>query len=387
MEIYPPTDREAQDIGLVSLEITSSGDSELQTDSSFTVHRTFGILAEVISDSDGGDLGTVGPVDPGETVSYTVRVSDTSDIAGQTTWRIVNPKDLSRNIDAEMGYSSWDYSITDNQGNDIIVISLASETYEDINLGITLPENVEAGNQTIYLRVSEEGVDSNEARYFDLPIIVKVEEDVQPGRLPITQKSEYTRFSSQETKSIEFRIANDNNIPLDVVIELEEPTGWDGEIAASSSQVGGGFLLVTLPAYASKDFFVELTAPSNLKDGTDVEFVLRVTPMDDEVPYNSTYTQLSKFNFKTECTGLACFMNEIYDPEPQTLALGAGLVVLFVLAVYRRGRYDSANVSFEEVPVEDQTKLEDSDVPELVIPAPVTDDDDDIELLDELDSI
>ena len=72
MEVYPPTDREAQDIGLVSLDITSSGDSNLQTESSFTVHRTFGILAEVISDSDGGDLGTVGPVDPGESVSYTV---------------------------------------------------------------------------------------------------------------------------------------------------------------------------------------------------------------------------------------------------------------------------------------------------------------------------
>ena len=386
MEVYPPTDREAQDIGLVSLDITSSGDSELQTESSFTVHRTFGILAEVISDSDGGVLGTVGPVEPGSDVSYTVRVSDTSDIAGETTWRIVNPKDLARNIDADMGYSSWDYSITDNQGNEVIVINLAAESYEDINLGITLPENVEAGNQTIYLRVSEEGVDSNEARYFDLPIIVKVEEDVQPGRLPITQKSEYTRFSSEETKSIEFRISNDNNVPLDVVIELEEPTGWDGEIAASSSQVGGGFLLVTLPAYTSKDFFVELTAPSNLKDGTDVEFVLRVTPMDDEVPYNSTYTQLSKFNFKTECTGLGCLMNEIYDPEPQTLALGAGLVLLFILAVYRRGRYDSSG-SVVEVSVEDQMKLDEEEVVQMEVPEPVIDDDDDIELLDELDQI
>ncbi len=386
MEIYPPTDREAQDIGLVSLDITSSGDSNLETESSFTVHRTFGILAEVISDSDGGDLGTVGPVDPGESLSYTVRISDTSDLAGETTWRVVNPKDLPRNIDADMGYSSWDYSVTDNQGNDIIVISLAADTYEDLVLGITLPENVEAGNQTIYLRVSEEGVDSDEARYFDLPIVVKVEEDVQPGRLPITQKSEYTRFSSQETKNIEFRISNDNNIPLDVVIELEEPTGWDGEIAATSSQAGGGFLLVTLPAYTSKDFFVELTAPDRLKDGTDVEFVLKVTPMDDEVPYNSSYTQLSKFNFKTECTGLSCFVNEIYDPEPQTLALGAGLVLLFVLAVYRRGRYDSTTSSFVEVPLEDQMKLVEEQ-PEMDIPEPVTEQDDDIELLDELDSI
>ena len=188
MEVYPPTDREAQDIGLVSLQVTSSGDSELQTDSSFTVHRTFGILAETISDSDGGDLGTVGPIDPGESLSYTIRISDTSDIAGETTWRLVNPKDLTRNIDADQGYSTWDYSITDSEGNDVIVVNLASDTYEDINLGITLPENVEAGNQTIYLRVSEEGVDSNEARYFDLPIIVKVEEDVTTRKAPNNSK-------------------------------------------------------------------------------------------------------------------------------------------------------------------------------------------------------
>ena len=140
-----------------------------------------------------------------------------------------------------------------------------------------------------------------------------------------------------------------------------------------------------MPAYTSKDFFVELTAPDNLKDGTDVEFVLRVTPMDDEVPYNSDYTQLSKFNFKTECTGLNCFMNEIYDPEPQTLALGAGLVMLFILAVYRRGRYDSSTSNFVEIPAEEEMKLEEE--VEMDIPEPVTEQDDDIELLEELDSI
>ena len=385
MEIYPPIDRNAQDIGMVSFDTTSSGDSNLQTESRFTVHRTFGILAEVISDGDGGDLGTVGPIPPGLSANFAIRISDTSNIAGDTTWRLVNPKDLDRNIDADMGYSSWDYRITDIFGDDVIIVSLAADTYADIVLNILLPENVEAGNQTIYLRVSEEGVDSDEARYFDLPITIIVEEDVQPGRLSITQKSEYTRFSSEETKNIEFRISNDNNIPLDVVIELEEPTGWDGEISVTSSQVGGGFLLVTLPAYTSKDFFVELTAPANLKDGNDVEFILKVTPLDDEVPYGSDYTQLSKFNFKTECTGLACFLNEIYDPEPQTLALGAGLVFLFILAVYRRGRYDSTTSNLVEVPLEEQMKVEEE--VEMNIPEPVTEQDDDIELLDELDSI
>ena len=98
--------------------------------------------------------------------------------------------------------------------------------------------------------------------------------------------------------------------------------------------------------------------------------------------------QLSKFNFKTECSGLSCFVNEIYDPEPQTLALGAGLVLLFILAVYRRGRYDSASaktaVEFED---EELAAGESLDEVEIEIPEPVVEQDDDIELLDELDQI
>ena len=78
-------------------------------------------------------------------------------------------------------------------------------------------------------------------------------------------------------------------------------------------------------------------------------------------------------------------MNEIYDPEPQTLALGAGLVMLFILAVYRRGRYDSTASNIIEVPAEEEMKLEEEI--QMDIPEPVVEQDDDIELLDELDSI
>lgn len=386
MDMFPPAERDAEDIGLVSLQVTSSGETDLRTDVSFTVHRTFGILAEVISDSDADELGRVESVNPGDSVSFSVRVTDSSDVAGQTTWKLINPKDLNRNIDAESGYSSWDYKITDGSNNDIIILTLESESYSDIKIDVTLPSNVEAGNHTIYVQIREEGVDSNEARYFDLPLTVEVNEDVQPGNLPITQKSEFTRFSSEERKSIEFRITNDNNVELDVFIELEEPSGWEGEISASSSQSGGGFLFVTLPAYSSKDFFVELTAPANLKDGSEADFALKVTPMDDEVPYSEDYNQLSKFTFKTECKGVSCLLNELYEPEPQTIALLAGLVGLFIIAVYRRGKYDSSGYDLVETSIEDELELDD----EIDVPEPVVEEselDDDIELLDALDEI
>ena len=52
---------------------------------------------------------------------YSVRVTDSSDIAGQTTWKIINPKDLDRNKDNDLSYTNWDYSVTDSSQNEIIV--------------------------------------------------------------------------------------------------------------------------------------------------------------------------------------------------------------------------------------------------------------------------
>ena len=80
-------------------------------------------------------------------------------------------------------------------------------------------------------------------------------------------------------------------------------------------------------------------------------------------------------------------LNEIYEPEPQTIALFAGLLAILFLAVYRRGKYNSSTYQIEEVPQEHEMEFEE----ELDIPEPVSEDleeaDDDLELLDALDEI
>ena len=72
LKIYPPNNRDDVDIGLFTIICFSTGDDDLSSMVSFTVHRTFGILAEVISDSDGQEIGSVGPVAPGDSVSFDV---------------------------------------------------------------------------------------------------------------------------------------------------------------------------------------------------------------------------------------------------------------------------------------------------------------------------
>ncbi len=387
MEVFPPSEREAQDIGLVGITVGSQGDSELFTEVAFTVHRTFGVLVEVIADSDSGTLGNVGPVSPGSSLWYNLRITDSSDTLGQTTWRIINPADLDRNKEADTDYASWEYSISNGSESDIVVVYLESDQYADLKLDLELGDNVEAGNHTVYVRVVEEGVDAQDARYFDLPVTVQVREDVQPGRLVITDaSSSLVRFTSGEFQTVEFIIANENNVPLDVVITLEEPNGWTALIRASSDQVGGNFLLLTLPAYSSKDFSLAITPPDTLKNGETIEFNLMVTPMDEEVPYDTEYTQNSKHIFSTACEGPSCFLNEIIDPEPQTLALGIGLAAAFIFAVYRRGQL-SGNV-FEDEELEYEEKVWEESVESDIPPAVVEEEeDDDLELLDELDAL
>ena len=386
MEVFPPSERDAQDIGLVQFSVSSTSDGELKTDVAFTVHRTFGILVEVIADSDGGVLGNVGPVSPGSSMYYNLRITDSSETLGQTTWKIINPSDLARNIDEDPDYGNWDYTISNGSENNIVVVYLEQDEYVDLKLDVSLRSKVEAGNHTVYVRVIEEGVDSDEARYFDLPVTVQVRDDVQPGRLEITDSSsELVQFQSSEESTINFKIDNQNNIPLDVVITLEEPNGWEGLIRASSDQVGGSFLLLSLPAYSSKDFSVVMSPPSNLKDGDTIDFLLTVTPMDEEVPYDADYTQTSTFSYQTQCLGVSCIVNELTNPEPQTLALGIGLVFVMVFAVYRRGQ--NSGVQFDAI-----TNLEEEEaVTEPMVEAEVeeieVEEDDDLELLDELEDL
>lgn len=388
MEVFPPSERDAQDIGLVSISIASQGDVDLSTSVAFTVHRTFGVLVEVTADSDSGTLGTVGPVSPGSSLWYQMRITDSSDTIGQTTWRIINPEDLDRNNEDDAPYGSWNYEISNGSQSDIVVVYLESDQYADLKLDVTIGDKVEAGNHTVYVRVVEEGVDAQDARYFDLPVTVQVREDVQPGRLEITDtSSSVVRFNSGEFQTVEYSIDNQNNIPLDVVITLEnEPQGWDVLVRASSDQTGGSFLLLTLPAYSSKDFSLAITPPNNLKNGETVQFELKVTPMDEEVPYDSEYTQTSKQIYQTSCQGAGCFVNELVNPEPQTLALGLGLCAAFVFAVYRRGQASGTMYEEEIFEYEDEKELEplESDLPDPVLEE---EDDDDLELLDELEAL
>ena len=336
VEVYPPFERDAVDIGLIRLSVTSdsSSDEVLTTPVAWTVHRTFGIVGEVISDSDGGTLGQIGPVSPGSTVTYNVRITDSSDDAGTTNWVIKNPAALQRNIDNDPGYATWMYDITDIEGNIALVAPLTGGQYYDIEVEITIRQQVEAGTHIVYLQIAEETDGEEDPRYFDLPLTIEVDEEVVPGNLVVEQKSQAKRIQAGQTEPFEYRIDNLNNVEVDVVISVKSPDGWDATLD------DGEIISFTLDSFSSREFTMEITAPEKLKSGEMVEFEITVTPTNyQECTANLCYIQKPTFEFKTETSGVInSIMSEIEDPEPTTLVLFFSVLALAGLGLYRRGQ-------------------------------------------------
>ena len=337
VEVYPPFERDAVDIGLIRLSVTSdnSVDEVFTTPVAWTVHRTFGIVGEVISDSDGGTLGQIGPVSPGSTVKYNVRITDSSDDAATTNWVIKNPAALQRNIDNDPGYATWMYEITDIEGNIALVAPLTGGQYFDIEVEITIRQQVEAGMHVVYLQVAEESDGEDDPRYFDLPLTIEVDEEVIPGNLVVEQKSQTTRVGAGQTVEIEYRIDNLNNVEVDVIISVKTPDGWDATLD------DGEIIPFTLDAFSSDDFTMQITAPDKVKNGELVEFELTVTPTSyQECTDNLCYIQKPSFTFKTESSGLInSIMSELEDPEPTTVVLLLSVLVLAGFGLYRRGQH------------------------------------------------
>ena len=392
LKIYPPTNRDDVDIGLFTIICYSAGDDQLSTTVSFTVHRTFGILAQVISDSDGQDIGIVGPVEPGSTVSFDVRITDSTEVVGENTWRVISPGKLDKNTDEETGdpaYGTWDYSITDDSGADVVAIQLSSGETGDIEVEIQMRDQVLAGNHTLFLRVTEE-VSEGDPRYFDLPLEIQVKEEVLPGRIFVERVTELTPFLPNSEQTYEFRVENSNNVVLDVIISAGElPDGWNAGFTTSGSTQQGNTILLEIDPFSTSEFTLILIAPGDLIPGEDAVVILSVEPVSEEIS-TAELKQTPQFKFTTTCEGVDCLINSALNfNSPQVLGLYVGIILIIFLAVYRRGQnsareqafVEQEDASFEEM--SDQIK----DIPDVVSSEDDFDEDDDLELLDDLEDL
>jgi hypothetical protein len=387
MKVYPPTARDDVDIGMFTLNCFSAGDDQLSSITSFTVHRTFGILAEVISDSDGQEIGSVGPVAPGSEVSFDIRITDSTDEGTQNTWRLISPDKLSKNTDENPQYGAWDYSMVDDNGSDVVAIRLMPGNSGDIEITIEMREQVTAGEHRLYLRVTEE-VSEGDPRYFDLPLDIIVEEEVKPGRIFVEMVTELTPFLPGSEQSIDFRVENSNNIQLDVIISTQSlPDGWTASFTTSGSSQSGNTIMLEIGAFNNSEFTMILKAADDIVAGKDAVVELSIEPLDSEVS-TTHLKQTPKFTFSTTCEGFDCIKNAALDFEsPQTIGLYVGIVVVVFLAVYRRGQSSAREFAVLEEEEKSLSAMNEAldDIPDGIENEEELEDD--LELLDELEDL
>ena len=392
LKIYPPTNRDDVDIGLFTIICYSAGDDQLSTTVSFTVHRTFGILAQVISDSDGQEIGSVGPVEPGSTVSFDVRITDSTEEVGENTWRVISPGKLDKNTDEETGdpaYGTWDYTITDDSGADVVAIQLSSGETGDIEVEIQMRDQVLAGNHTLFLRVTEE-VSEGDPRYFDLPLEIQVKEEVLPGRIFVERVTELTPFLPNSEQTYEFRVENSNNVVLDVIISAGQlPDGWNAGFTTSGSTQQGNTILLEIDPFSTSEFTLILIAPGDLISGEDAVVILSVEPVSEEIS-TAELKQTPQFKFTTTCEGMDCLINSALNfNSPQVIGLYVGIILIIFLAVYRRGQNSAREQAFveqEDASFEDMSE-QIKDIPDVISSEDDFDEDDDLELLDDLEDL
>ena len=97
--------------------------------------------------------------------------------------------------------------------------------------------------------------------------------------------------------------------------------------------------------------------------------------------------QTPKFVFTTTCEGVNCIVNAALDfQSPQTVGLYVGIIIVGLLAVYRRGQ---ASARLQEEEYFEQLEEEKMESELVDIPDPIVEEEieDDLELLEELEEL
>ena len=144
LNIKPSNDRADDDVGLIEIEVTSSGNSSLRSTVLFSIQRTFGIRAEVAQDCDGSPLGQIdvslcSPGPGNAEVELRVRIISSAN-SGDTAlwWRIQNPATLQENLDVSAAYGQWQFKIADDNQEAVPRVSLSPGGFIEVFVTVTL---------------------------------------------------------------------------------------------------------------------------------------------------------------------------------------------------------------------------------------------------------
>ena len=334
--VKPSTDREDPDIGMIEVEVVSSGNASLRTTVEFTIQRTFGIRAEVSQDCDGTPLGHIqvslcsSLSDPKVNLRARITNSMTSGESA-TQWQIINPASLAENTDRLAAYGQWEYRILDQNGSAVPQVSLGPGDFTEIFVEVTLTDQVIVGNHTVYLRIREDTSDSN-PRYFDLPMVFEVDAD-EPD-LTIVQVTSNRKLAPGGLYDFQFEVRNKGNSPLIVLLdtEVEGATGWNVNIEGPT-----GSRLIELDAFEEVTIILEVTVPPSANNGDTARITITAEPHDTEQSWPDEFTAEKNLNMVVGTDGIFDrLINEVTNPRASTLIVMVVAILLMFAGIQSR---------------------------------------------------
>jgi hypothetical protein len=399
LNIKPSNDRADDDVGLIEIEVTSSGNSSLRSTVLFSIQRTFGIRAEVSQDCDGSPLGQIdvslcSPGSGNAEVDLRVRIISSAN-SGDTAlwWRIQNPATLQENLDISSAYGQWQFRIEDENKDSVPRVSLSPGGFIEVAVTVTLTTQVEQGNHTIYLRIIED-TEESEPRYFDLPMTFEIDPD-EPN-LEIVQVTQDRKLLPGEEYSIQMKVKNEGNTEMTILLDAEvNEEGWRVEIEGPS-----GSTFIQLEAYEELSFNLKVIVPKDANNGDRIPVLVTAMPLayvidgtlDTSQSWSDDYTA-KKTVYMTVDLGniLDIVVNELSHPRPLTLIIlvvGVLLIIAGIQSNLNRRRWASHMALIESMNKDDDMieDDEDSDIPTPVKSSEDAPDtsryaDDDIELV------
>ena len=388
--VKPSLDREDEDIGEIEIEVISGGNASSTTTVSFTIQRTYGIRGEVSQDCDGTPLGhmKVALCAPGQdrpVLDFRARLTNSEDdLEAASWWLLQNPASLNENTDRNSAYGQWEFRITNSDGEAVPRVSLGPGDFTEVYISVTLTNQVEVGNHTVFLRIVED-IEGDDPRYFDLPMTFEIEAD-QP-MLEIVQVSQNTKLAPGNDYSIQMKVKNEGNSPMTVLLEADvDESGWDVSIGGLS-----GSPLIEIEAFDEATFTVEISVSSSANNGDLIPISVIATPLDTDQSFSESLTARFTLTAIVEIGSFVdIIVNEMSHPRPITLVLVLVSVILLFAGVQSRlnRRRWAAQMRVIESLSEDETESQET-TPEIPVPVTVMDapkgveryDDDDVELM------
>ena len=307
-----------------------------------------------------------------------------TDLEAASWWLLQNPASLNENTDRNSAYGQWEFRITNSDGEATPRVSLGPGDFTEVYISVTLTNQVEVGNHTVFLRIIED-IEDDDPRYFDLPMTFEIEAD-QP-MLEIVQVSQNMKLAPGNDYTINMKVKNEGNSPMTVLLEAEvDESGWDVSIGGLS-----GSPLIEIDAFDEATFTVEISVSSSANNGDAISISVFATPLDTDQSFSESLT--AKFTL-TAIVEIGSFVdiivNEMSHPRPITLVLVLVSVLLLFAGVqsrFNRRRWAAQMRAIESLS-ENETESQET-TPQ--IPAPVTVveepkgveryDDDDVELM------